>query len=274
MSRSALLLVLVSFLLITGCKNDNPPPAGWDIPHDAVPANILPLVKGHRYSFSGYLTSGSTETKIAGSEDLKASWTMIGDTTLASVFPNPLISHLSVTRAVLVIDSASATGKPLTISPVFVYKNSTSGDYYYLTNFGNFFRTKDIWKSDTNKTARADSLRFIKLSAGGATLNAPFTVFSETFQSFNFGATPVAITLEIIGNYEKKESLSLTINGKDTTVTAYYLSVTNNAKIGTLNQTSVNAKFWLADGIGPVKFFLAGDSDGPGSFRTITGKNF
>lgn len=273
MSRCAL-LIIVSILLITGCKKDDAPPAGWDIPHDAVPANILPLIKGHSYTFGGYLTTGSSETKIDGSEDLKASWTMIGDTTLASVFPAPMISHLTVTRAVLIIDSVSATGKPLTRTPVFVYKNSTTGDYYYLTNFGNFFRTYTVRKSDADTVIRGDSLRFIKLSPGGATLNSAFTVFSESFRAYYLPA-PVTINLSIEGLYEKKSSQTITLKGADTVVTTYQLTVTNKPSIGTTAlATSVNAKFLLADGIGPIQFFLAGDSDGPGSLRNITGKNF
>jgi hypothetical protein len=275
MKKSLIWAFFMSVMMLVGCDENTLPPAADTTPHDPVPADIFPLTKGHQYEFGGYLTSGSSETKVPGSESLSATWTILGDTALTSVFAGPMVSHLSVSSASLIFDQLNVPGIQSTkTTPVFIYRDQSNGDYYYLTNFGNFFRSYAIYAAGTEKI-RGDSLRFIKLSAGSAKLNTPFTVFLETFQSNFFGPTAIALKLEIIGNYEQKTGVSLNLNGKDTTITSYYLTVTNSASLGSVSpQRSVNAKFWLAPGIGPVQFFLAGDSEAPGSVRKLTKKNF
>lgn len=275
MKKSLIWAFFLTIALFIGCKKDEENPVVDTTPHDPVPADIFPLNKGRLFEFSGYLTSGSSETKISGSESLIASWSILGDTALNAVFPAPLVSHLSVNSALLIIDQLNVPGiQSAKTTPVFIYRDLSNGDYYYLTNFGNFFRTYSIYASGTDKV-RGDSLRFIKLSAGSSKLNTPFTVFSESFQSNYFGPTAIAMKLEITGVYEQKTDLNLNVNGKDTTISSYYLTVTNSATLGTISpQKSVNAKFWLAPGIGPVQFFLAGDSEAPGSFRKLSKKNF
>ena len=276
MKNSLFLVVFCVLLVSIGCKQKDDSPVEPSVIHDPIPSDIFPLTKGHQFEFGGYLTSASSETKINGTENLKATWTIIGDTSLTSIFGSSLVSHLSVNSALLVIDNLEVAGVITSrTTPVFIYRDKSNGDYYYLTNFGNLFRSYSIYAAGSSEKVRADSLRFIKLAPGTSSLNTPFTVFSETFQSYYFGPTPVALKLEIIGNYEQKTNLSLTVNGKDTTITSYYLTITNNATMGSLSpQKSINAKFWLASGIGPVQFFLAGDSEGPGSFRKLIKKNF
>lgn len=273
-------LLLGSVLVLTaltGCDKDENNPAGNDGVHEAVPSNIFPLTAGHRFEFSGYLTSGSTENKIPGSENLFARWSIQGEVSLAAYFESARIAHLAKTTATLIVDSLSVPGilPQSKTTPVFAYFDNGNTEYYYLTNLGNFFRTYAIYDSTNTQTVRGDSLRFITLAAPNAKTGNNFTVFKQSFNSYYFGPNPVLLTLEIIGNFERKENLTLTLNGKDTTLTTYYLSVMNSATMGTLSpQKSVNAKFWLAEGIGPVQFFLAGDSEAHGSFRTLKGKNF
>ncbi|MFA6457401.1 MAG: hypothetical protein WCW40_11310 [Bacteroidota bacterium] len=271
--KTFLTVIAVISMIFFGCKKDDPAPLETGAAGEPVPPNIFPLTKGKRFDFSGYLTSGSTETAVAGSTTLQASWVVVGDTTLASVFGSSVVSHISKTTATMIIDSLTVPGiiSPAHVTPVFIYREANNGDYYYLTNFGNVFRTYMI-SSDTSSAhaIRSDSLQFIKLSPKSISTGEQFSVFTQTVQSYYFGSTAIPLTINISGKYERKENIQLKLNNKDTTVAAYYLTITNIATLGALPpKTSLSAKFWLAEGIGPVQMFLAGDSEAPGSFRKL-----
>jgi len=269
------IFITIGFSMLAGCKKSTEPE---DI-SESVPATIFPLTAGHRFEFSGYLTESSTEDKIPNSEaGFSASWTIFPSTPLADFLPVNAVSYLTQTSAPLILDSVRVTGiltEPK-VTPVFAYYDTSSGDYYYLTNFGYFFRSYFIYESASSVKIRDDSLRFIKLASPKAKTMNEFIVHEENFQSYRFSSTtPAEINLKIVGQFEKKENLTLSVNGKDTIFTTYYLSVKNKATIvGLGTSESINAKFWLADGIGPVQFFLAGDDEAPGSFRKLKGKNF
>ncbi|MHB1048503.1 MAG: hypothetical protein ACYC09_00335 [Bacteroidota bacterium] len=278
MFKKLLLPLFVTILAVFfGCKSDDNNPANNVDVHETIPTNLFPLVPGHRFEFGGHLTSGSSETKISGSENLFARWTILGEYPLSAFFDSSKITHITMSTATVIMDSLSVPGvlPQSKNTPVFVYFDFIQKEYFYLTNLGNVFRTYSIYDTVGGQHVRGDSLRFITLAAPNAMTGNNFTVFKESFTSYFFGITPITLTLEIVGNFERKENLSLVINDKDTTVTTYYLSIMNYATMGTLApQKSVNAKFWLAEGIGPVQFFLAGDSEAPGSFRTMVRKNF
>lgn len=267
-----IIVMVVGILGIESCKKSN---SVESTPSDAVPNDIFPLTPGHKLVFSGYLTSEDTETPIPGTESVfSASWTIAGTTSLAQVLFTAATGILP-SSAVLIVDTVTVTGvlpEPKA-TPVFVYYDASSNVYHYLTNFGYVFRSYSI--NDGNGHVRSDSLRFITLASPSVGTGVDFEVFHESFDSYRFGTIAVPIDVSIKGNFEKKEDLTLTVNGKDTTFTTYYLVITNTATIPNFSPvTSITAKFWLAEGIGPVQMFLAGDAEAPGSFRKLTAKNF
>ena len=160
-------------------------------------------------------------------------------------------------------------------TPVFVYYDDANKEYHYVTNFGYVFRS-NFFLDSARGNVRGDSLKFLTLASLNGGLGAVFTVFEGRFDSYRFSSTnPVKVSISVTGKFERQETLNLTVNGRDTTFSAYYLVITNTASVPGLSpQSSITAKFWLADGIGPVQMFLAGDAETPGSFRTMTTKNF
>ena len=266
------LLMIVTVGIFQGCTKDENP-SNDNPTSEPVPANIFPLTAGHRFEFSGYLTEGGTETPIPNSSTVfSASWNISSEVQIAAILPPSTVAHLTKPSAVLIYDTVAVTGflvEPK-FTPVFAYYDNVTKDYYYLTNFGSVFRKYKI--GGLNDTAiRNDSLRFIKLASPGAGTHVKFIADSSTFVSYYLGAnSPLQLHLEIVGEFKGKEELSLFVNGKDTTFTTYYLEVKNITALG----ESINAKFWLAEGIGPVQMFLAGDDEAPGSFRKLKAKNF
>ncbi len=270
------IFLLGFFLLLwNGCKKDSTTQVDQS---ESVPYNVFPLTAGHQFTFGGYLTEGSTETPIGGTEiNFSASWTVTPNTPLTNVFSSAVVSHLTKTSASLIIDSMNVSGalaKPK-VTPVFVYYDSTANEYHYLTNFGYVFRSNFFYDSVGGKI-RKDSLRFITLAVPKTGTGKEFFVFEENFNSYRFSpSTAVNINIKVTGNFEKKENLTLNVNGKDTTFSTYYLVIKNTATVpGFTPVTSVTAKFWLVEGIGPVQMFLAGDTEAPGSFRRLKSKNF
>ncbi|MBW7888904.1 MAG: hypothetical protein H3C35_11210 [Bacteroidetes bacterium] len=278
--RKKFFILCVSALLLFGCKKneDNKIVSPDTTTPNPLPSNLFPLTAGHSFQFAGYLTENSTENKITGTENsFSASWTVAGTVSLNSILPSGTVQHLKRTHSNLIYDSVSVTGvlPAPKVTPVFVYKDSLSGDYYYLTNFGYVFRKYLILDSAAQKV-RGDSLQFIKLASPKAGLQNSFECFTAIYQASGIvPSSVISLTLHITAEFEKKESLQIHLNGKDTTLQAYYLVVKNTPTIGTITDvSSVTAKFWLVEGIGPVQMFLAGDDEAPGSFRKLTAKNF
>jgi hypothetical protein len=276
--RTVLLIFFIILLFCSdGCEKENAVEAEATI---TVPENLLPLVAGHRLVYDGYLTFEGTENEIAGSDvQFHAAWTITTETPLAAVIspaPEKAISEKS--SAVLIVDTVYVPGfmaEP-NVSPVFVYYDASGKEYHYLTNFGYVFR-KYAFLDTINGSVRGDSLRFLTLASPKAGIGKSFNVFEGTFNSYFFGSTipPVSLTINVTGTFEAREKLTLNVNGVDTTFTTYKLTIRSVASIpGIEPQTSLTARFWLAEGIGPVQMFLAGDAEGPGSFRRLSGKNF
>jgi len=244
---------------------------------ESIPGNLFPLTVNNRMEYGGYLTNGSTDSIVPGSDNLLAVWRIIGDTSLSSVYNTEAVSHLSKSSATIIVDSLSVPGilTQVKVSPVLVYIDNVNGNFYYLLNFGNAFRTYLMYDNVDTRHIRSDSLRFIKLLQSNAAIGEDYTVFKEAFQSYIAGLSPLPLLLEIVGNVQRTENLTMNVNGKDTTFKAYYLTVTNIPTLGAFKpEKTISAKFWLAEKIGPVQMFLAGDDEGPGSFRRLSKKNF
>ena len=269
---SLLFVVLVS--LFVGCKDDENPSSAADT---KVPDNVFPLTTGHRFEYSGYFTNQDTETPIAGTNTFySTSWTLGSPVTpLSAIFGTQYGAIVSAknggkTTATLVYDSTlTAPGGATKFTPIFAYYDSLNAEYYYMSNLGLFFRSSNIKDSASAPGVRIDSLRFIKLAAPRAGINGTFTCLEENFVSYASAQT--TITLKITGKWEAKQDVI--VNG--VTYSAYYLVISRAAFVGSAQVNSgVTAKLWLAEGIGPVKMFLAGDAEVPGNYRELKSKNF
>ncbi len=267
--------VLVALMAFSGCKKDDDPVAVED---KTVPNDIFPLTAGHRFDYSGYFTNADTETPIAGTDAFySTSWTLGSSATpLSAIFGTTYGAVVSAknggrTSASLVYDSTlTAPGGAKKFTPVFAYYDSTSADYYYLTNLGLFFRGSVI-KDSAAGGIRIDSLRFIKLASPKAGIGGEFTAFEQSYTSYANPAAPTVIALKVTGKWESK--VDITVGGVK--YTTYYLVISRTAKVGSATVSSgVTAKLWLAKGIGPVKMFLAGDAEVPGNYRELKSKNF
>ncbi len=265
--------LLASLVFVDGCKKDD----AVVTPEDkTVPNDVFPLTKGNRFVYSGYFTNADTETPLAGTSTFYySSWTIVSvDTPLANVYGPFYIASKSngKTTSSLILDSTLVI-PPSTYkkTPIAAYYDQTSGDYYYLTNLGLFFRGSVIKDSATASGVRRDSLRFIKLASPKAGIGGTFTSFEENFVSYANPSALTTINLAITGKWESKTDV--TVNGQ--TFSTYYLVISRVAKVGTTNvSVGVTAKLWLAKGIGPVKMFLAGDAEVPGNYRELKTKNF
>lgn len=268
--------VLLSVVILGGCKKDEDPVTPTE--DKKVPNDVFPLTAGHRFDYSGYFTTQDTETPIAGTNAFySTSWTIGATTPLAAVFGTQYGAYVASKNggrasAVLIMDSTlTAPGGAKKFTPIFAYYDTATGDYYYMTNFGLFFRGSVVKDSASAAGVRMDSLKFIKLASPSAGLGGSFTAHEGVYTSYANPSAPTNITLTVTGKWESKGDV--TVNG--VTYPAYYLIISRTAKVGTATVSSgVTAKLWLAQGIGPVKMFLAGDVEVPGNFRELKSKNF
>ncbi len=243
-----------------------------------IPNDVFPLIAGHRFEYTGYFTIQDTEIPVTGTSAFyNTSWTVVSSNITLSAIFGPLAAVIASTpngktSAAFVSDTTLVT-PPSTkkIIPVMAYYDSTTADYYYLTNFGLFFRSSRVKDSSNAADVRKDSLRFIKLASPKAGIGGIFTSFEENFVSYANPSAPTTINLAIRGKWESKTDV--TVNGK--TFSSYYLIILRTVKVGTaVVSTGVTAKIWLAKGIGPVKMFLAGDAENNGHFRELKETNF
>ncbi len=270
-------VVLLALLVFAGCKNEDEtvtPTEDKNIPND-----VFPLVSGHRFEYSGYFTNADTEQPITGTSAFYSnSWTLGNPATpFTAIFGAQYGGYISLknggkTTASLVYDSTlTAPGGPKKFTPIFAYYDTAAGDYYYMTNFGLFFRGSVIKDSANAAGVRMDSLKFIKLASPKVGIGGEFTAYSSNFVSYANPSAPTTITLTVTGKWESK--VDVVVNG--VTFPAYYLVISRTAKVGTATVSSgVTARLWLSKGIGPVKMFLAGDAEVPGNYRELKAKNF
>jgi len=274
-------MVLIAVLAVSGCKEeDEVVTPGTDT---TIPNDVFPLTAGRVLSYSGYLTSQDTETPIAGTSTVYATTWSLGSaaTPLSAVFGTSYGAYVASknggkSSGTLIMDtttvpvgSSGATAKVPT--PIFAYYDSTSKDYYYMTNLGQFFRSSVIKDSASASGVRMDSLRFIKLASPTVGIGGTFTCIEQIYTSFANPAAPTNITLKISGKWEGKQNV--TVNG--TTYSAYYVVITRSAMVGgSIVNSGVTAKLWMVQGVGPVKMFLAGNSEAPGNYRELKSKNF
>jgi hypothetical protein len=227
--------------------------------------DLFPLVAGHAIIYGeGTLLFNDTQTPIPGSEvGFNSKWIVGGNV------PFPIPPH---TNPVVVIDTTNVPAFATTsVRQFFIQKDTTNGNFDFLTNLGFLFRSRKIYNTPGDSTSgiRSDSLVWIGLSKSSQGLNREWVAFTSNYTSATLGD----IRFEIVGKFEGKETLIIGGTNYET----YKLVATRRVYLGTSTtpvSVGTTAILWLAPNVGPVKIILIGDDESHGKSQTMTAKNF
>lgn len=254
-------VMILGIITFQGCDDETVSPE--DI--QPILDDLFPLVPGRAIVYGeGTLLFNDTQTPIPGSSvGFNSKWVVAGNT------PLPVPPH---TNPVVVIDTTNVPAFATTsVRQFFIQKDTTTGNFDFLTNLGFLFRSQKIYNTpgDSTTGARGDSLVWIGLSKSSEGLNREWVAYTANYVSSVLGN----IKFEVVGKFEGKETL--TIGG--TNYEAYKLVATRRIYLGTSTvpaSEGTTAMLWLAKDIGPIKIILIGDAESHGKSQTMTAKNF
>ena len=259
---SGTVFFIVLCISLVGCKKDSTTAPEQQ---QAITDDLFPLVPGHIIVYGeGNLYQYDTQTPIPGSETGFNSKWIVGTSV-----PFPVAPY---TNPTIVIDTTNVPAFGVTnIRQFFIHKDTTNGNFDFLTNLGYLFRSQKIYNTpgDSSSGVRADSLVWIALSQSTAGVGNEYIAYSETYNSAALGGN---IKFDIVGQFDKE---TLTISG--TNYDTYKLTATRKIYLGTSTvaaSTATTAVLWLAPNIGPIKIILIGDGESNGKIQTMTSKNF
>lgn len=249
----ALLLFLVASMLIVipSCKKTTDPE-----PAEQVSGDLFPLTAGHKLTFNGFIRHAVNDTNITATG---AYYTGIMTVLPAAPPLPPNVVNLAGTTF-FIFDSSLVDPAPVWVESGFYVKrtSSTSGDFYFLTNAGRFYRTFGI--------TRTDSLKWILLVKENATVGEPWNAFDSTYTS---GAGEARLKIDCVFGGRA----DILLNGQ--TYSAYKLTATRTVYLGpTAVAEGATASVWLVPDLGIVKFIFNSDGETPGFDRNLLSKNF
>lgn len=253
----ALLLFLVAGMLIVvpGCKKTTDPEDA-----EQVTGDLFPLIGGHKLTFNGFIRHAVNDTNITATG---AFYTGIM-TVLPAAPPLPP-NVAAIPGTTYFISDSSLVNPPNTwvVSGFYIKRTSTTtGDIYFLTNAGRFYRT-------TGVVGRTDSLKWILLVKENATVGESWVAFDSTYTSAAVGTSRLKIDCVFAGRAD------IVINGQ--TYSAYELTATRSVFVGgssTPVSQGATASVWLVPTLGIVKFVFNSDGETPGFDRRLLSKNF
>ncbi|MEX2116484.1 MAG: hypothetical protein WEB37_06340 [Bacteroidota bacterium] len=254
----ALLLFLVASMLIVvpSCKKATDPE---DV--EQVTGDLFPLTGGHKLTFNGFIREAVNDTNITATGGFYR-----GIMTVLPAAPPlpPNVATLAGTTFFL-SDSSLVNPTPTWVVSGFYVKRttSTSGDFYFLTNAGRFYRTFNI------HTTRSDSLKWILLVKENAFVGQTWNAFDSSYAAPGVGTARLKIDCVFDG------LTAVTVNGQ--TFSGYKLTATRSVFVGTSTTPiaqGATATVWLVPGLGIVKFLFNSDGETPGFDRSLLSKNF
>ncbi|MEX2088323.1 MAG: hypothetical protein WEB62_01060, partial [Bacteroidota bacterium] len=253
----ALLLFLVASMLIVvpGCKKSTDPAEA-----EKVMGDLFPLTGDNKLTFNGFIRHAVNDTNITATGAYYR-----GIMTVLPAAPPlpPNVATLAGTTF-FISDSSLVNPSPVVwvVSGFYVKRtSSTSGDFYFLTNAGRFYRTTGV--------QRTDSLKWILLVKENATVGESWVAFDSTYASAAVGSSRLKIDCVFDG------LAGVTVNGQ--TYQAYKLTATRSVFVGgstTPVAQGATATVYLVPGLGIVKFLFNSDGETPGFDRNLLSKNF
>lgn len=255
-------VILFSFSIIfTSCDEDSTGPGDEVQP---ITDDLFPLIQGRVIVYGeGSLLLNDTQTPVPGSEaGFNSKWIVAGNV----AFPVP--PH---TNPTLVLDTTNVPAFGVTnVRQFFIQKDTSTGNFDFLTNLGFLFRSQKIYNTpgDSTSGVRSDSLVWINLSKSTEGVGREYVAYTANYTSATLGP----IRFEIVGKFDRE---NLTVAG--TTYNTYKLTATRRIYLGTSTSAvsvGTTAVLWLAADVGPVKIILIGDAESHGKSQTMTSKNF
>jgi len=252
-------LLSISFSFLS-CDEDS---TSLDV--QAILDDLFPLVTGRTIIYGeGTLLRNDTQEPISGTEN--------GFTSQWEVGSNITLPYLPYTNPVVILDITSVPAAGISNSPrqFFIHKDTTNGNFDFLTNLGYLFRSQKIYNTPGDSTSgiESDSLIWIGLSKSTEGVGKEWVAYTANYTSATLGV----IKFEIVGMFER-ETLTLSGTNYDT----YKLTATRKIYLGnstTAVSIGTTAILWLAPNIGPVKIILIGDGESHGKSQTMTSRNF
>lgn len=253
---TAVVFVLVLSLSTTGCKKEETtgPETVQPITED-----LFPLVLGRQLVFSGYLMD-KNGTQIAGTSTVYEARMTV--TALNAPLPAPIGTSHVISDSQRVPTGIPNPPTTWLVSNFYVQRTppTGTGNFYFLTNIANFYRTFGL--------QRADSLRWILLVRQDVGVGVEWVGFDSSWT-----AATGPVRLQVVGKVEGRESL--TLGGQ--TFNAYKITATRKVYLGGATTPSVQAptaELWLQPNVGIVKFIFYADGQSGGFYREYKSRNF
>ncbi len=256
-SRYLLLLLLAGtfFLTVPGCKKETTAPV-----KEQVTGDLFPLTTGHKLTFTGYIRQAVADTNITATG---AYYRGIMTVVPAPALP-PIVAPLAGTTFFLSDSSLVSPPSTWVVSGFYLKRTtSTSGDFYFLTNAGRFYRQTGV--------ARIDSLKWVKLVVENAFIGESWVAFDSTYTSASPAVGTARLKVDCV--FQAKENV--TVNS--VTYAAFKLVATRSVFIGgsaTPLTSGATATIWLVPNLGIVKFIFNSDGETSGFDRNLLSKNF
>lgn len=251
-----LLLAVIALLAVPACKKSTTEPE-----KEQVTGDLYPLTTGNQIRFSGYIRDAVTDVNIEATGAF-----YYASMTLISPFPPlPSIVAPQAGTTFFILDS-SLVNPPSTyyVTGFYVKRTTaTSGDFYFLTNAGRFYRQTGV--------QREDSLKWILLVKEGAFVGESWVAFDSTYTSASPAIGTARLKVDCV--FEGKETI--TVNSQS--IEAYKLVATRSVFLGgssTPAAQGATATVWLVPGGGIVKFIFNSDGETPGFDRNFLSRNF
>lgn len=259
-----IILVGVSLLVAPSCKESSTDPV-----KEQVTGDLYPLVMGRKLTFNGFIRDAVTDVNISAT----GAFYNARMTTLTAGFPPlaPFVAPLAGTT--FFISDSSLVSPPSTwfVSGFYVKRTTaTSGDFWFLTNAGRFYRQTFVYNPAT-QAGRIDSLKWILLVKENAFVGESWVAFDSTYTSTSSAIGTARLKVDCV--IEGKETL--TLNG--TAYEAWKLVATRSVFVGgspTPASQGATATVWLVPNVGIVKFIFNSDGETRGFERNLLSKNY
>lgn len=250
-------LAALYLMTVTSCKKETTQPA-----KEQVTGDMYPLINGNKIRFNGYIRHAQNDTNITAT----GAYYQARMTVFTAGFP-PLPSFVApLAGTTYFIQDSSLVVAPSTwnVSGFYVKRSAaTSGDIWFLTNAGRFYRTLGVYPG------RIDSLKWVLLVKEGAFIGESWVAFDSSYTSSTVGSARLRVDCVFEGK------VSITVNSQ--TFEAYKLVATRKVYAGgssTPLQEGSTATIWLVPNVGIVKFIYNSDGETPGFERNYLSRNF